>query len=511
LRSFVFKKCFKCKSPYSAGKAECAAGMGGGGGGGAAAGADGVDGADGGVLDEMPAERPEDAICSGCRDSDAGIRQCAKHGKDYVLWKCRYCCDRLSSYECFDYLHVCEPCHSYQKLDTLLNFNQKVGEDDPLRGGVPGAEMIYANKKQLWEYDQCPGPDQCKLGCAHPPHGLEFCFGCSKCFEEAGYAREKLPDALLLLQRLDARYGYMAGLATMTDDADKLKEVDRRLIHCLWWFGGAMLADGTASKRDIIAALARVGEPAFLKSCRLGGQSKALAKSKKVHEVAAALDAWMVEMKQKPDAVQKIEQDTKVAVGYTIADVEQYSLPGRKARKAAVTVTAVRQNVTFKLNLMFAKKVDGLGDDDGVQGAPPSPGEKLSAVMGKTAKKLTAAREAKAKAKADAEAEAAAAAGADDADDNGGDVGSALVNIALDTPVAALAVALGARGGSCTGFVDKNGLPCGIMPLSQLLRLNSNDSMAETVQVHAFVASEEVAQDARGRRRDEFAVWWSLM
>merc|ERR1712166_820538 len=54
LRSFVFKKCFKCKSPYSAGKAECAAGMGGGGGG-AAAGADGADGADGGVLDEMPA------------------------------------------------------------------------------------------------------------------------------------------------------------------------------------------------------------------------------------------------------------------------------------------------------------------------------------------------------------------------------------------------------------------------------------------------------------------------
>merc|ERR1712166_678103 len=340
------------------------------------------------------------------------------------------------------------------------------------------------------------------------PHGLEFCFGCSKCFEEAGYAREKLPDALLLLQRLDARYGYMAGLATMTDDADKLKEVDRRLIHCLWWFGSAMLADGTASKRDIIAALARVGEPAFLKSCRLGGQSKALAKAKKVHEVAAALDAWMVEMKQKPDAVQKIEQDTKVAVGYTIADVEQYSLPGRKARKAAVTVTAVRQNVTFKLNLMFAKKVDGLGDDDGIQGAPPSPGEKLSAVMGKTAKKLTAAREAKAKADADAEAEAAAAAGADD---NVSDAGSALVNIALDTPVAALAVALGARGGSCTGFVDKNGLPCGIMPLSQLLRLNSNDSMAETVQVHAFVASEEVAQDARGRRRDEFAVWWSLM
>merc|ERR1712166_996132 len=216
-----------------------------------------------------------------------------------------------------------------------------------------------------------------------------------------------------------------------------------------------------------------------------------------------------VEMKQKPDAVQKIEQDTKVAVGYTIADVEQYSLPGRKARKAAVTVTAVRQNVTFKLNLMFAKKVDGLGDDDGVQGAPPSPGEKLSAVMGKTAKKLTAAREAKAKAKADAEA--AAAAGADGADNNGSVAGSALVNIALDTPVAALAVALGARGGSCTGFVDKNGLPCGIMPLSQLLRLNSNDSMAETVQVHASVASEEVAQDARGRRRDEFAVWWSLM
>merc|ERR1711935_398786 len=135
----------------------------------------------------------------------------------------------------------------------------------------------------------------------------------------------------------------------------------------------------------------------------------------------------------------------------------------------------------------------GGGDDD--DGAQPSPRGQLCAVMGKTAKKLTAAREAQAKAKEAADKVASAAGGERQPK-----------SVAYDAPVAALAVLLGDRGGSCTGFVDHEGLPCGMVPVSKLL-------LNHTGTVHASVASAGADEGSGGgsRRHGAFEVWWSLM
>lgn len=36
---------------------------------------------------------PSELVCSSCLPPSAGAPECSKHGKDYVVWKCRYCCN----------------------------------------------------------------------------------------------------------------------------------------------------------------------------------------------------------------------------------------------------------------------------------------------------------------------------------------------------------------------------------------------------------------------------------
>ena len=124
LRKLNYYECNCCKSLYFGGVHEC------------------------GPQVEMP---KEELICSGCRG-------CKQHGSDHLVFKCRYCCS-MATYFCFGHSHFCTPCHDKFTNWVETDFYQYLSDSVP----------------------QCPGPDKCPLGCAHPPNGEEHCLGCSAC------------------------------------------------------------------------------------------------------------------------------------------------------------------------------------------------------------------------------------------------------------------------------------------------------------------------------------------
>lgn len=307
-----------------------------------------------------------------------------------------------------------------------------------------------------------------------------------------------------------------------------------------------MLADGTAGKRDIIAALNRVCNPAMIRSLRIGGNSKAVAKSKKVRDVVSALESWQTHIQANPGEFAKfkttVERDIRIAAEWSVEDPVQYRLPGSSSamlkgkgraqgrrkgnhQQASIittddavddvsvagaagagenaradaggdgdgVVTAVRQAVTFKLRFVFspdmAAGVDGNLPYGGAygSGAAPAPGEKMSAVMGKTAKNLVAARGARAKAAAEATEDA---------------LEVVRTSFAYNAPAAALSLLLNDRGGSCTGFVDEQGALCSTTALSELVN-------AGNVSVRASVATEAAVGSSSSN--NGFGLWWSLL
>lgn len=125
---FAFYMCFKCKKPYFGGQPRCN---------------DGLDRFD-----------PSELICGSC--SGVGLEECPDHGKDGVVFKCRFCCSP-SSWYCWGTTHFCDNCHRRQEAHDFMT------------------------TKTQDELDQCPGPDKCPLKIEHPPNGTEFSLGCSLC------------------------------------------------------------------------------------------------------------------------------------------------------------------------------------------------------------------------------------------------------------------------------------------------------------------------------------------
>ena len=92
---YDFRMCGKCKQPFQAGLRQC------------------------GAAGEAEAEADAAAIkCENCQN-DAKAN-CPKHGKEFIVWKCRYCCGNcgcpdgcngLAVFACFGYLHACKYCH----------------------------------------------------------------------------------------------------------------------------------------------------------------------------------------------------------------------------------------------------------------------------------------------------------------------------------------------------------------------------------------------------------------
>lgn len=138
LHRLCYYQCFKCHRPYFAGRRECG---------------------DGPQADAANPNKynPQDCICGKCADLSgvAGITNCPKHGKDYIEYKCRFCC-KVASWFCWSTTHFCEDCHK----------RQCAGD--------------YVSKYPKEKLPKC-NPATCEIKMAHPPNGEEFALGCSIC------------------------------------------------------------------------------------------------------------------------------------------------------------------------------------------------------------------------------------------------------------------------------------------------------------------------------------------
>jgi E3 ubiquitin-protein ligase MYCBP2 len=139
MHHYAYYQCFKCRKPYYGGLYECAAA--------------------GGNAEFDPSE----LLCGAC--SPVMSQSCAKHGKEFIEFKCRFCCS-IAVWFCFGTTHFCEPCHNNHsrlcstKKEELLKCPCKPKG----RSGMP---------------EKLDGP--CPLGVDHPPHGEEFALGCGVC------------------------------------------------------------------------------------------------------------------------------------------------------------------------------------------------------------------------------------------------------------------------------------------------------------------------------------------
>merc|ERR1712039_288143 len=139
LKRYAFYWCYICKSPYYGGLAQC--------------------------RDVAQGLNASDFVCSPC--SGIGAESCKIHGKDYMVYKCKFCCS-VATYFCWGNTHFCVDCHTRQENHDF---------------------MTTKAKKDL---PQCLGAD-CPLGIEHPPNGEEFSIGCSLCRGTDFYVKNTNP------------------------------------------------------------------------------------------------------------------------------------------------------------------------------------------------------------------------------------------------------------------------------------------------------------------------------
>jgi len=168
MHQYLFFLCYRCRRPYFAGGYECQEA--------------------GAVFDA------KELVCAGCQPKAENVKECSKHGTEWIAFKCRYCC-QFANFFCWSKCHFCNDCHKPGKWVELTTMT--TGE----------------NKKKIWEYPQCEGlkvgvakvqndsslsdaqkldallklrsdPKTCPLGYRHPPNGFEFGLGCSMCADK---------------------------------------------------------------------------------------------------------------------------------------------------------------------------------------------------------------------------------------------------------------------------------------------------------------------------------------
>ncbi|XP_059170813.1 E3 ubiquitin-protein ligase MYCBP2-like isoform X4 [Physella acuta] len=134
---YAYYVCFKCNKAYYGGEARCDEAIGGG--------------------DDFD---PSELVCGACSDVSRA-QMCAKHGADFLEYKCRYCCS-VAVFFCFGTTHFCNPCHEeFQRVTAIPK------KDLPhCPAGPKGLQM---------EGEECP------LHVVHPPTGEEFALGCGVC------------------------------------------------------------------------------------------------------------------------------------------------------------------------------------------------------------------------------------------------------------------------------------------------------------------------------------------
>lgn len=140
---FAYYECTKCKKPYFGGMRACGEAA-------AEQRAGPPGGAEGAGAGAAAAVDGHQRLCSGCSELPPGVTACAKHGKDSLVYKCKYCCSE-SVWFCWGTTHFCEPCHIEQVK------NRKV------------------------ETKACAGGSKCPLGGKHAANGNEFALACIDC------------------------------------------------------------------------------------------------------------------------------------------------------------------------------------------------------------------------------------------------------------------------------------------------------------------------------------------
>ncbi|XP_052077504.1 E3 ubiquitin-protein ligase MYCBP2-like [Mytilus californianus] len=103
---------------------------------------------------------PADLVCGGCVDISRE-QECPKHGKDFIEFKCRYCCS-IAVFYCFGTTHFCNTCHNNHTVVTNMSKPQ-----------LPQCPAAPLGKKLTGT--------ECPLGLQHPPTGDEFSLGCALC------------------------------------------------------------------------------------------------------------------------------------------------------------------------------------------------------------------------------------------------------------------------------------------------------------------------------------------
>jgi len=130
MHKFAYYMCFKCQKPYFGGDYQCAA-----------------------AADQR--WDPSELLCGGC--SPLQVQDCPKHGKDYLEFKCRFCCS-IAVWFCFGTTHFCEPCHN---------------NNGPLCGAAKDKLVqcpCLPSGGQNGMPAKIDGP--CPLGMTHPPSGV---------------------------------------------------------------------------------------------------------------------------------------------------------------------------------------------------------------------------------------------------------------------------------------------------------------------------------------------------
>jgi IBR domain, a half RING-finger domain/Zinc finger, C3HC4 type (RING finger) len=133
LDRFAYYMCYKCKMPYFGGKRACE---------------------DNAREDDVKFD-PQELVCGSCSASKE-LSTCAEHGREFIIHKCRFCCN-VASFYCWGSTHFCRDCHKRQEQGD------------------------YLTKKKPEELPQCPGVDKCPLGMDHSQPPCELVIGCGVC------------------------------------------------------------------------------------------------------------------------------------------------------------------------------------------------------------------------------------------------------------------------------------------------------------------------------------------
>jgi len=165
MNRFAYYECYECKSPYFGGQAQCAGGPG---------------------EDQDGHYNPKLLVCQPCQkggngaDAMGGVIDCETHGKDYIEFKCKFCCS-IANWYCWGTTHMCDDCHKTQANAFVgTKMTRRPLSDFPRHWSFK-VEMGNIASKWPKNISQCP------LGIErHPRNGeSDYSLGCAMCRQTA--------------------------------------------------------------------------------------------------------------------------------------------------------------------------------------------------------------------------------------------------------------------------------------------------------------------------------------